>query len=304
VFGNLPAFTADASDILKVLDIQHAAVVGLVRNGGTVFASLGQNQAALRGLVTSSHTVFTTTANNNNQLARIFQVFPTFLNESKLTMARLQSFSSNTDPLLKELVPVAQDLGPTLHDVQVLSPDLQKLFVKLGPLIDVSQTGLPAYAEVLRGAKPMIGALGTFLSQLNPILTWLSAHQQLVSDFISNGAYGLAGMTPAFGGAGMTCSGVPCGHYLRQFGPTGQETFSIYSNRDANNRGNTYPPPVWLTDPQNLVKGNFAAWDCNNTGGPHPASGSNEACWVAPTLPGAKGPQQIPHLTPAHYSNR
>jgi hypothetical protein len=28
-----------------------------------------------------------------------------------------------------------------------------------------------------------------------------------------------------------------------------------------------------------------------------------QACWVAPTLPGAK-PGQIPHLFAAHFSNR
>ena len=53
VLGNLPTFAADASDLLKVLDIQHTAVVNLVRNGGTVFSALGQNQSALRNLITS-----------------------------------------------------------------------------------------------------------------------------------------------------------------------------------------------------------------------------------------------------------
>ena len=41
-------------DILRVLDIEHSAVVSLVQNGGTVFAALGQNQAALRNLITSA----------------------------------------------------------------------------------------------------------------------------------------------------------------------------------------------------------------------------------------------------------
>jgi virulence factor Mce-like protein len=302
VLGNLPPFAADATNILQVLDIQHAAVTRLVQNGGTVFAALGQNQTALRNLITSAETTFKTTAANNNQLSDIFHVFPTFLNESKATMQKLQSFALNTDPLIKELQPVARDLGPTLHSVQVLSPYLQKLFVKLGPLITVSKTGLPAYAQVIRGATPLIGSLGTFLEQLNPILNWLSLHQQLISDFISNGAYGLAGTTTAFGGSGMTCQGAPCGHYLRQFGPTGAETFGIYQNRDANNRGNTYPPPLWLADPRNLMKGNFPAWDCNNTGGQHPVQGSTEACWVQ-RPPGSQN-GQIPHLVQAHYSNK
>ena len=308
VFGNLPTFAADATDILRVLDVEHAAVVRLVQGGGTAFSALGQNQTALHNLITSGDAVFATTAANSAALTKIFEVFPTFLNETKATMQKLQSFSLNTDPLVKELVPVAQQLSPTLHAVQALSPYLKTLFVQLGPLIDASKTGLPAYAEVLRGAAPLLASLATFLGQLNPILDWLELHQQLTSDFISNGAYGLAATTTTFGGAGLTCQGVPCGHYLRQFQPTGTETFALYRNRDPNNRGNTYPPPLWLADPQVFVRGNFAAWDCKNAGGEHPATGpppnGQMACWVAPPLPGAKGRYQIPHLLQAHYPGK
>jgi phospholipid/cholesterol/gamma-HCH transport system substrate-binding protein len=302
VLGNLPQFAADATDILRVLDIEHSAVVRLVQNGGTVFSALTQDQTALRNLVTTAGTTFRTTAANNNALADTFHVFPTFLTETKATMIRLKAFALDTDPLAKQLLPVASDLGPTLHSVQVLSPDLRRLFVNLGPLITVSKTGLPGIRDVLLGAKPLLGSLGPFLEQLNPILTWLSLHQQLVSDFISNGAAGLAAKTVSVGGGGV-------GHYLRQFSPVGPETLSFSPTRDANNRGNTYPPPLWLADPNVLKQGNLPSWDCNNTGsGPVtainvPALG-RPACWVAPPLPGAAGPGKIPHITAAKYSSK
>jgi virulence factor Mce-like protein len=310
VLGNLPTFTADATDILQVLDVEHAAVVRLVQNGGTVFSALSQNQSALRNLITSAGTTFATTAANNNALADTFHVFPTFLNETKLTMARLKSFALDTDPLVKELEPVARDLGPTLHSVQVLSPYLRNLFTNLGPLITASKTGLPAISDVLNGARPLLAQLGPFLEQLNPILKWLSLHQQLISDFISNGATGISGKTTVFGGAGLKCSGVPCGHYLRQFQPLGPESFSIFPKRDPDNRGDTYPNPLWLANPANLQKGIFPSWDCKNTatGGPVPANngpvGGHMACWVAPRLPGAAGQYQIPHILPAEYPDR
>jgi phospholipid/cholesterol/gamma-HCH transport system substrate-binding protein len=312
VLGNLPTFTADATDITRVLDIEHAAVVNLVRNGGTVFAALSQNQAALRNLITSGESTFGTAAANNNAIAATFHVFPTFLTQSRLTFDKLKSFDLNADPLLKELVPVAQDLGPTFHSVRVLSPYLQRLFANLGPLITVAKTGLPAYAEVLRGLEHpgcaqncLLGALGPFLEQLNPILTWLSLHQQLISDFISNGAGPIAATTTSFAGNGV-------GHYLRQFGPTGPETLSFAANREPGNRGNTYPPPLWLSQSFN-ADGKFPgdwglpAWDCNNTGGQHPSSSApppsgTQACVVAPPLAGAN-PGQIPRLTAAHYSS-
>ncbi len=312
--GNLPQFAADANDTLNVLDIEHAATVRLVRNGGTVFAALTQDQAALRNLITTAGTVFATTAANNNQLADTIHVFPTFLRETRLTLARLQRFAVDTNPLITELIPVAVQLGPTLNAVRVLSPDLQRLFVDLRPLITASETGFPALASVLHGAVPLLGALGPFLDQLNPILNWLSLHQQLLSDFISVGAVGLAAKTTAYGGGGLTCGGVPCGHYLRQFSPIGPQTSGFAPTRDVNSRGNTYPPSLWLASPQSFTAGgkfpgSFAlpSWDCNSTGasgnGARPASGTIQACWVAPTLPGAKQ-GQIPHIVAARYSSK
>ena len=312
VLGNLPTFAADASDVLKVLDVEHGATVRLIQNGGTVFAALSQDQAALRSLITTGETVFATTAANNNALADTFHVFPTFLTESRLTMARLKSFALDTDPLLKELIPVAQQLGPTLHSVRLLSPDLRRLFVNLGPLITASKTGLPATAEVLRGLKPLLNSLGPFLEQLNPIFTWLSLHQQLISDFIHNGGAPISATTASVGGNGT-------GHYLRQFGPIGPETLSLNPTRDPANRGTTYPSPLWLAEifpgtngsPYKSVNDwGLPNWDCNNTGGEHASTGNpgppqngQQACWVERALPGQKtGP--IPNILQAKYPKK
>jgi virulence factor Mce-like protein len=309
VLGNLPSFAADATDILQVLDVQHASVIRLVQNGGTVFGALGADQTALRNLITSAETTFATTAANNNALAETFHVFPTFLTETKATMAKLQTFSGNTDPLVRELaLNVAPQLKPTLSSLQQLAPPLRRFFTNLGPLVTVSQTGLPAVSRFLTGAGPTLAATGTFLEQLNPILGWLSLHQQLVSDFITQGGSAMAATTTSFAGNSP-------GHYLRQFQPTGPETLSFAPNRDSNNRGNTYPPSLWLSDPRVSASGNYPAWDCKNTAasgdgtqpasGPGaPAPGSNEACWVAPALPGASGPGQTPHIMAKSYPSK
>ncbi len=305
VLGNLPSFVGDSTDILRVLDVEHASVVRLSVNGGSVFSALSQNQTALRNLITSGEDVFHTTAANNNALAATFHVFPTFLDETKATMARLKSFALDADPVVQELDPVAQNLGPTMHSVRVLSPYLRHLFVSLGPLITVSKTGLPAIRDVLNGASPLLGQLGPFLEEFNPILNWLSLHQQLIADFISNGAGGISATTTSFGGDGV-------GHYLRQFSPVGPDTLSFWTNRSSGNRGNTYPPSLWLADPRDLQKNIFPAWDCKNTGAPGDGSIAanpapivgHPACWVAPNLPGASGQYKIPHIQKATYSSK
>ena len=122
VLGNLPPFAVNFSQLLQVLNIQHSAVVSLVQNGGTTFAALNRDPAALRNLITAGDTTFSELARNNTALAEVFHVFPTFLTQSRLTMADLEGFSKNADPVIRNLTPVAQKLKPTLAAVDQLSP--------------------------------------------------------------------------------------------------------------------------------------------------------------------------------------
>jgi virulence factor Mce-like protein len=305
--GNLPPFAINFTQLLQVLDVEHSAVVSLVQNGGTTFAALNRDPAALQNLITAGDATFGQLARNSTSLAQVFQIFPTFLTEQRLTMSSLQTFSKNADPVIRELIPVAQQLKPTLTAVNQLSPYLRTLFVKLGPLVTASKTGLPATQRTLIGLGPnaMLDQLGPFLEQLNPILDWIGGHQQLTSDFITNGGGGFFGRTSTFGGDGT-------GHYLRQFGPGGPETLSLAPNRDADNRGNVYPAATWLADIFN-AGGHFpgdwglAAWDCKNTGGDHPSSrdnlGGHPACWTQPVLPGAQQ-YKVPPIAAATYSSK
>ena len=314
VLGNLPTFAINLTDLLQVLDVEHTAVVSLVQNGGTTFNALNRDPGALQNLITAGETTFHTTAQVQNELTQTFHVFPTFLDQQRLTLADLQTFSLNADPVIRELIPVAQQLGPTLRALNQLSPYLRKLFVKLGPLVSVSQTGLPATERVLKGLGPngLLDELGPFLEQLNPILYWLSLHQQLTSDFITDAGAALFPRTATFSGNGT-------GHYLRQFGPSGPETLSFAPNgRDSNNRGNTYPAPLWLPagEPLDFTRNDLPAWDCANTGytgGPGDGqsytatsgpSGAEQSCWVQPQLPMSPAKYKIPFLLPKVYSPR
>ena len=264
VLGNLPGFAKDTSDVLEVLDTQKAAVRRLVRNTGTVFGALTEREDQLRNLIVNSNQVFQTTAAQNDSLAETFQIFPTFLRESRATFARLERFSTDTRPLIRDLRPVARDLRPTLRATRAFAPDLRRLFRDLDPLISASRTGLPALRDVLRGARPLLGELQPFLEQLNPILQFLELHQHDVADFVGNPANALYDTTFSRSGG--------VGSYLRQIGPEGAEAVAIYRERLSTNRGNTYPPQhytVGRVPAQYTIFGNF---DCKPSGGPRQPS--------------------------------
>ena len=91
-----------------VLDSQEAALQRLVKNTGVTFAALTENEQQLQTLITSSKRVFDATASRNDALAEAVRIFPTFLDESKATLARLETFSTDTRPLVQDLRPVAR----------------------------------------------------------------------------------------------------------------------------------------------------------------------------------------------------
>jgi virulence factor Mce-like protein len=301
--GTLPGFAADASDVLQVLDTQKAALQRLVKNTGVVFGAISQNESQLRNLITGSSRLFDATSSQDKALAQTIQIFPTFLDESKATMARLKTFSQQTDPLMKDLQPATRDLGPTLRDVKALSPDLKHTFQSLDPLVKASKTGLPALTVTLKDLKPMLANLGPFLGQLNPILQYLELNQYNVSDFIANGEAAVADTTTS------TSGGV--GHYLRQIGPEGAEAAAIWAQRAPNDRGNSYVGPMQLyPSPPRSDHFIFGNYDCKPQGEvmPSPPSPPTQptgvpGCVVQPRLTFQDRLQgTFPHVDGADYS--
>ena len=191
-FGNFEGFAVDGAKLMQVLDEQNVAVHNLVRNTGRVFGAINERRGALRELILNSKRVFEATASRDKALAETFSIFPTFLDESKATMARLEDFSRNTHPLVNDLKGPADDLGPTVRDLGNLAPDLQNLFYDLNAAIPVSRTAIPALGKTLEEASPLVDALHTFFPELNPILSYFNFHQTTIAAFMTNGGADLA----------------------------------------------------------------------------------------------------------------
>ena len=303
-FGNLPEFTRSAADLLDVLNAQSAAVHDLVLNTGVTFGAINHNTAQLHNLVVNAGNVFDATSQEQAALAQTFKIFPTFLDESKATFTKLQSFTINTEPLIRDLKPATHDLTPTLRDVRRLAPDLRQTFINLDPLITASQTGLPALHDTLAGLQPLLANLDPFLEQLNPLLQWLEYYQHQTADFISNGAAALAAVS------GGQAPGT-IGHYLRQIGPLGAESLAAFPTRLPSDRGNSYLPPIFSQTPQAVQNSIFPNFDCSPSGGPVTPQDSNVpgqsrvGCFVAP--PGGGSPQysgggRLAHIQGANYN--
>ena len=227
--------------MLRILDTQRQAVRQLVRNTGVVFNSLSQRQGELRSLIENTNAVFSTTARRNRDLQRLFVVLPTFEDESRITLERLDRFAANTDPLVQQLRPAVRDLAPVLIDIERLAPQLQTFFAGLRPVIAAAPNGFPSLRRfLLQDLPPLLGRLDPFFAQLDPLLQNLEQYKSEITSFVANAA--AATNTKAIGNSPETNGRSVA--YLRTAVPLGPDSIAVYPRRLTVNRGNPYMRPL------------------------------------------------------------
>jgi ABC-type transporter Mla subunit MlaD len=269
--------------VVDVLQRRRAALRSLVRNTGTTFAALTRNEAALQTFIRRNTEVFEALASRRDALAESIRVFPSFLRESRSTLARLRTFAVKTEPLVRDLEPVLEDAQPTLASLGRLAPDAQKLFEDLDPLIAAGRRGFPAMARVLRGLDPTLARVGPFLQQLNPILQYIELNQVQLGNFFNVGP-------GALGGKRAVTPGSPSnGHVLPQIITLGLQSLPA-ATRTPDNRGNAYLGPQAYSKRPYYT---FPSFDCNNSGEKAPSFGS-PGCVVQEPIPFQGRSQRFP----------
>src|SRR6476659_7109933 len=248
--GSLDPTVTEFDKLFRVLDSQRLAVGQLFRNGATTFDALRGREGQLADLIQSSNAVFETTAQRDRDIEALFRAFPTFLDESRLTFSRLKDFSLNADPLIRQLVPAAEELSPTLIALSKLAPESKAFFEGLGPVIKRAPSGFGALRTIFRGEfPPLLRAVDPFIRNLNPILVGLKIYRVDIASFFGNLASSLNGELPPPPGASED---VEKPHYLRILGGLNPETLATYPRRLAINRTNAYSAPKWA---EGLVSG-------------------------------------------------
>jgi phospholipid/cholesterol/gamma-HCH transport system substrate-binding protein len=281
--GNLATFAANGEGVLQVLNAQQQAVKKMIANTGVVFGALNEREGQLRQLILNSDQAFGALASRSEALAETFHIFPTFLDESKTTLARLERFSKNTNPLVTNLKPVADNLTPTIRDLSALAPDLTTLFRRLDTLIPIGKRDLPDAERFLRGASPVFDGLHTFLPELNPILSYANYSQNQLGAFFSDGNAAFHHIVPAG-------SQNPPEFTLEQFGAINSRSFGPVPERPYYERANAY------VSPNNYMRasafGVVEAFDCKPAGGqqtnPSDPDPNDPSVGGGPTAPNQK----------------
>ena len=236
-FAEFDPFFSELDSLFRVLDTQRLAIRQLFSNGAVTFRALRGREGELAGLIRNSNAVFRTTAARDRDIEALFRAFPTFEDESKLTLNRLKEFALNTDPLMRQLVPAAEQLSPTLIAFSRFAPQAKGLFEGLETVIDRAPSGFPALRKFLRADFPiLLRSLDPFLRNLNPILTGLNLYKHEVTAALGN-------VTAATNAVHLSSAGKQI-HYLRLLGPFGPESLATYPNRLTTNRNSAYSQPL------------------------------------------------------------
>ena len=238
--GQLEPTLASLDRLFRVLDTQRVAIGQLFRNGATSLDALRGREGELQNLIRSSDAVFETTARRNRDIEALFRAFPTFLDESQLTLARLKGFSLNATPLMKQLVPVANQLSPTLIAFANQAPEAKGFFEGLAPVIERAPSGFQAFRKLFRDNFPqLLRASNPFLRNLNPLLTGLNLYKHEVTSFLGNVTAATNSTVPVFNDRGENL------HYVRALSPLNPESLATFTGRLNSNRNSAYSPPLW-----------------------------------------------------------
>jgi ABC-type transporter Mla subunit MlaD len=238
--GVLPSTVTSLTDVLQVLDDQDQDVSKLIRNTGVVFDALSKRRGQLSGMIRNTDTVFKTLADRDEQLKDFFRVFPTFLRESRATQDRLGDFSEFATPIVRKLVPVAEQLSPTFKSSARLAPVSEKLYRNLRPVIRKAPKAFPSLRAFLDDDAPtLLARLPDYLAEFNPFLEAGSLYRKDLASFIGNAA----SATQASIAASTSNPGVTR-HYIRAGVRLGPETYTAYPGTGASSsRVNPYTAP-------------------------------------------------------------
>jgi phospholipid/cholesterol/gamma-HCH transport system substrate-binding protein len=238
--GNLGPFASDLDRLLRILDTQRVATRDFVRDTGEVFTALSERRGQLSGLISNSERVFSTTAARNESLQEAFIALPSFLDEQRLTLDRLERFATNTNPLITQLRPAARELSPTLIDLGKLAPELRDFFIGFRKAASRAKPGFPALRDILDNElPPFLADIDPWLRNVTPLVQVLRLYRQDVTAFLGN----VAATSQARRSAPESPANGELVHYLRTSPPLGPDSIAGYPERLRVGRSNPYMKP-------------------------------------------------------------
>ena len=238
-FAVLQPFTEHANQLVSILASQEGAVAALVKNTGEVFDALTERDHQFRGLIVNGQLAFHAFAEESQAFADAFKVLPAFEHNGTVALKELDSFATNTSPLLIALRPTERQLSSLLGAAKPFAPAFNSFLTTLGPLTNVAKRGLPDVKQVTALTIPLLENIRPVLHNFDPFLQYSGEYIPETQAFFAN----FTAATQAHLGDSNTENRGPSLHYLRAMNILSPESLAIYTKRIGTDRANPYFQP-------------------------------------------------------------
>src|SRR4051794_4984921 len=249
----LPDLASNGERVVKILNSQERAMREAIKNTGVVFDALTERDGQLSSWIANTNDFLRTTGSRDQAIEALFRAFPTFIDQSSLTLKALAAYSKKAKPVLdNQLIPVAKELTNVFKSSEPLASDFKNFFTYQKTLADLSVKGLPASTEFLQTTRTLLVQLDPFLRNLNPFLDYIGLFKRELTSLFANDTAVLQA-TDQIGNDRV--------HYLRLTSPVNPESLAYYPTRQGWQRSNAYPMTAWYNK---IVSGldMFDATDC------------------------------------------
>lgn len=292
--GQFPQTLEAADSLLSLLNRQSAEIQSGTRDLGQTFQAVGRRAGAVQELTRSGREIVDTTSQITGPLRDTVHILPTFLDETRKTLAVARGAARDAKPALAALRPVTPLIRPALQDLAVVAPQLEKTLIEIRPVLSQVTTGLPALRRILDSTGPLMDILSPVSQDLLPVAQYLKAYRREIPIVFANSAAAIESKLPDLKGVRRSV--------LRQTLPINDELLLGNTRPLPTNRSNPYPLPGTL---DLHGTGRAPSFSCRNTSNPAGlltlllgASGNQPCVQQGPYAPpgGKKG--QYPRLQP------
>ncbi|HWU32277.1 MAG TPA: MlaD family protein, partial [Marmoricola sp.] len=161
----LKSLVKSSTDVLQSLDTQQGRIVGLVRDAQTITSVTNQHQADIRSLM---------------------RVLPPLLDSARAAGGSLQQLAGPLGTVAANLRSAAPDLNAALLQLPATTRDLRGLVPSLNSTLVQAPTTLRLLSPFQTVASPWVGTTIMTMSELNPMLAYLSPYGRDLASYWSN----------------------------------------------------------------------------------------------------------------------
>lgn len=176
----------DSAGALKALAQQSEQLKSLVRSSTDVLQSLDTQQGRIVGLVRDAQTITAVTNQHRSDVENLMRVLPPLLDSARVAGGSLQQLAGPLGVVALNLRGAAPDLNAALLQLPATTRDLRGLVPSLNSTLVKAPTTLRLLPPFQAVASPWIGTTIMSMSELNPMLAYLSPYGHDLASYWSN----------------------------------------------------------------------------------------------------------------------